>query len=117
MYTNRSESDIEIDNELKRYITSLLSSKTPINILNIDSVVDGKVSFISWVKYPVENNFMIFNMILNINSSDKILRKKEPIKNLIVDKNVIPLLIFEYVSYCDKNGVIIKNSNVNFKND
>jgi hypothetical protein len=106
----RKESDIEIDNELRRYMVASLEKGESFNALNIDSVVDGSVRFISWMRFPVENNFMIFNTILNVSSSDNILKRNTPVKTLSVDKIVVSRLIFDYISYCDKNGVIIKDS-------
>lgn len=108
---SRKESDIEIDNELRKYMITSLDKGQAFNALTIDSVVDGCVRFISWMRFPVENNFMIFNTVLSISSSDHILKRNTPVKTVSVDKTVVSRLIFNYVSYCDKNGVIIKTDN------
>ncbi|MDD4930549.1 MAG: hypothetical protein PHG66_00140 [Candidatus Colwellbacteria bacterium] len=130
----RRDSDIEIDNELKKYMIESLDKGQTFNSLTIDSVVDGCVRFISWMRFPVNNNFMIFNMVLDIPSSDTILnpellkscnksdcirpellKKKTPIKSLQIDKTIISKLVFDYMSYCNKDGVLITNTKMNTK--
>lgn len=107
--SGRTESDREIDNELRKYtLKELTTNKTKFNPLTIESVTDGNVRFVSWMRFPVGNNFMIFNMVLSVLSSDPILNGKN-IKSITLDKNVISRVYFDYVSYCDKNGVLIKS--------
>lgn len=103
----RKPSDIEIDKELRKYMISSIENGQQFNQLVIDCVENGNVCFLSWMRFPVENNFMIFNTVLSIPSSDPILRGDKHIKTISINKVVASRLIFNYVSYCDKNGVII----------
>lgn len=103
----RKDTDIEIDIELRKYLLLNLQT-TQFNHLVIDCISDNKVIFKNWMKYPVNNNFAIFNMILKIDSSDPIFKLEDnPIKTIPINTNIIPMLIFEYLSHCDKNGVLI----------
>lgn len=105
---NRKDSDIELDRELRKYMSSLLDDGKSHNPLVIDSVYNGFVRFVSWMRFPVQNNFMIFNTILLVSSEDSILQRNKYVKSLVVDKNIVSRLVFDYVSYCDKNGVVVK---------
>ena len=99
-------SDLEITKELRKYVSR---DDVEVNLLNLDSIVNNRIRFVAWVKYPFKGNFMVFNMTLDISSRSDLFKNRS-IKQLSVkNPEVNRLLEFEYISHCNKDGILIKD--------